>query len=575
MAQATRRPTVNFIPMAEIAVAVVLVFALLPSALRPPNENPPGTPQLSPDAPPDDDQQAIIAALNRGLSGTGGAGVGAGIPDLDDLVAPVRRPPRACPGGFGNPPRQVESVYAPPCAPAFVGNNGGATARGVTGDEIRIAVAINGKDRRVTPEPAPDENVSERALRAYMNYFNSRFQFYGRRLVFYQFKFSGEDAVGIYAGGQDDTAREFAANMDTVAPFGAIIIGAGPTVYDELSRRKIVHYGGTNYSNHWLEDRAPYSWSFYIDGQQLGDLGAEYFCKKLVGKPAVFAGDEQDTTKMQRFEKTTRKFGYLRIYTSHFPTHPKDESFQRKLKRMCGAEVVYGEYDRLSPDQGQRAIQTAIAEFKKKGVTTVFMSGDHVSVAAGTRYATAAIYFPEWVTLGQAFTDSNEYARRFDPQQWQHAFGITANEFARPFQETDYWKAFKEMDKGADPTGDFNKFSIAHFPSLMQLARGIQAAGPNLTAESFRTGQASVPKRPPDPFWSIAGGYGPGDPTCSEDVVDLWWDPRGDDPYQTSDASKLPGAYKFTRGGRRYREGTMDSDISSLFEEGATRAPIG
>src|SRR4051794_36874756 len=40
----------------------------------------------------------------------------------------------------GDPPRQIEDPQSPPCVNYWKGDNGGATAYGVTRDEIRIAV---------------------------------------------------------------------------------------------------------------------------------------------------------------------------------------------------------------------------------------------------------------------------------------------------------------------------------------------------------------------------------------------------------------------------------------------------
>src|SRR5438067_5052613 len=40
----------------------------------------------------------------------------------------------------GDPPRQIEDPQSPPCVNYWQGNNGGATAFGVTANEIRISV---------------------------------------------------------------------------------------------------------------------------------------------------------------------------------------------------------------------------------------------------------------------------------------------------------------------------------------------------------------------------------------------------------------------------------------------------
>src|SRR5439155_17384244 len=91
--------------------------------------------------------------------GTGaGAGGGVTATPAPVQVARVRR----C---VGDPPRQIEDPQSPPCVPYWQGDNGGATSKGVTADEIRIAV------------PKMTDTDAQFAA-----FFNSRFEFYGRKL---------------------------------------------------------------------------------------------------------------------------------------------------------------------------------------------------------------------------------------------------------------------------------------------------------------------------------------------------------------------------------------------------------
>src|SRR2546425_6421543 len=118
--RARTRRAENAVPVAFMGLGMPLIAVLLPPALRPPAPQTPQTAQLSPDAPPDNKTESLIASLNRASSGTAGAGAGAAS-DLnaagDDtlLAAP---PPNTvgCPHGYGNPPRQTESPYSAPCA---------------------------------------------------------------------------------------------------------------------------------------------------------------------------------------------------------------------------------------------------------------------------------------------------------------------------------------------------------------------------------------------------------------------------------------------------------------------------
>src|SRR5207249_1400399 len=72
---------------------------------------------------------------------------------------------------FGNPPRQIEDPQSPPCVPAWRGDNGGATTKGVTENEVRVVVPV-----------ASEPNVPADYVNALERFFNNRFEFYGRQL---------------------------------------------------------------------------------------------------------------------------------------------------------------------------------------------------------------------------------------------------------------------------------------------------------------------------------------------------------------------------------------------------------
>src|SRR5436305_1649811 len=59
----------RFLPLGYLVAAAACAVIILPSALRPPTQQPNQTAELSPDAPPDKNQTAIIGSLNRATSG--------------------------------------------------------------------------------------------------------------------------------------------------------------------------------------------------------------------------------------------------------------------------------------------------------------------------------------------------------------------------------------------------------------------------------------------------------------------------------------------------------------------------
>ena len=117
---------------------MMLLLAMLPSALNLPQTNPSQTLEYAP-VPPEDENvtppSGNFSSLGLGSSGglaAGGLGAGPG-GDAGGEVAggrAVKDPStKRC---VGNPPRQSEDPLSPPCVASFNGDNGGATYHGVT-----------------------------------------------------------------------------------------------------------------------------------------------------------------------------------------------------------------------------------------------------------------------------------------------------------------------------------------------------------------------------------------------------------------------------------------------------------
>ena len=276
--------------MGYFVAALGLVVVLLPSVLRPPQQPPTQTAELSPDAPADEDQQSIISALNRGQSGT----VGGELPgELDTSpahtlpIAPAKRQILGCPRGFGTPPRQWQSVYAPPCVPVFKGDNGGATWHNVTGDLVRVGVRhLVHTCTESGPIPFhqdPSESACGRTLRVLQSFFNTTYELYGRQIQFVSLPATADFNA---PSAQQQAAAEQADNEYKV--FAATTIGY--KFNEELNRRGLVTFGMPS-SRHRYVTNAPHQWSFMPDLTLDDEVGAELVCKALRGKPANHAGN--------------------------------------------------------------------------------------------------------------------------------------------------------------------------------------------------------------------------------------------------------------------------------------------
>ncbi|MCI0347640.1 MAG: hypothetical protein L0221_19740, partial [Chloroflexi bacterium] len=134
----------DYPPLLAIGAGLLIVLAVLPSSLNFPQSNPTETLEYAP-VPPDDSENPPPPAGNLGSLGLGTTSA------IADQAAAAPLPPvqsiakdasaKRC---VGNPPRQTEDPLAPPCVAFFQGDNFGATYQGVTRDEVRILLYVDG-----------------------------------------------------------------------------------------------------------------------------------------------------------------------------------------------------------------------------------------------------------------------------------------------------------------------------------------------------------------------------------------------------------------------------------------------
>ena len=542
------------VPVGYLLLALACFVVLLPSALRPPPDQANAAAEFSPDAPPDENQDSIVAALSRGTSGTAGTGQGVGDGNVTPEGVPAiieEQAPKACPRGFGDPPRQTESLYSAPCAKAFTGDNGGATYQGVTADEIRIALMFAdgqggmGAFGEVKSEPPPGENAQQRTWRVLAQYFNQNYQFYGRTLRFYGMDWPTGDA---------EQRAEAARADQEYGVFGSVTNNGTPC--DEFVRRRLTTFCGT-LPREYFTNRAPYAWAWFLDSTTSMEFTGEYLCKKLVGKPPQF-NERADPT----FDyDAPRKFGLLTLEDENY-RHA--DNARRALAEECGAKydevVVYG----LDADTAGYAA-TAVTRLRQAGVTTVVIVTDYLTGGAVVNQADSQGYSPEWFVPSFGGNDRNQLGQFMNPKQWRHAFGFSGFEVERNNDATDCYRAYHSIEPNSDPHYGACTWM---WGNAMQFVNGIQAAGPNLNPDTFAAGLHKLGKR----FyydtapWAVGGGFAPGDPTYIDDVTETWWDVAAVDPQN----GNRVGAWRYVRNGKRYRLGELPREDSLVFKDGVT-----
>ena len=220
----------------------------------------------------------------------------------------------------------------------------------------------------------------------------------------------------------------------------------------------------------------------------------------------------------------------------------------------------------LDLSTAQQDARNVIAKLKSAGVTSVILAGDPVFPTFLTKEATAQQYFPEWVVLGYAFTDTAVFGRQYDQQQWAHAFGVSMLP-ARTADDVDELGHLITWQTGHQP-------DAKTFRELVQAPlvffTGVHLAGPDLTPKSFAAGlfryppaATTTPTRLP-PSWGRHGIWKGVDLTGGDDATVIWWDPKATGPDEVGRDGK--GLYRYADSGKRYLPGQWPTAPIKLFD---------
>ncbi|HEY2429813.1 MAG TPA: hypothetical protein VGI06_12835, partial [Acidimicrobiales bacterium] len=416
--------------------------------------------------------------------------------------------------------------YAAPCM-TFSGNNGGATTKGVTGTEIHIAY-------RVTSDKSFQQTLAqlagaqlqdtqadiERTITALAQYFNTHYQFYGRKIVIDFYNGQGSLSNELLGQGQAQAEADAITVGQQMKTFGDISAESEPYA-DALSHQGVMGFGDPYMSQHWHQQHAPYIWSIAADGTKVASFAAEYVAKRLcpAGSPAVYAGGA--------LKNKPRKFATLAPDNSWY-----QESVQvaRGITQKAGCDP--GENIEYQLDLGTMSNQAdnIIAKLKADGVTTISCGCDPIIPVFLSGAAARQGYFPEFIITGTALTDQDIVGQLWNQQFAAHALGISPNEAPLPSSQTLGYAAYKTVRSDEPAFG----VDLIYYQMAM-MAIGIQMAGPNLTPLTFQQGMQSYPGRQgPAGLWSFV----PGNYTIGEDVREICWSPN-----TTSTYNQKQGAY--------------------------------
>jgi hypothetical protein len=462
----------------------------------------------------------------------------------------------------------VPSGYAPPCvAPWKGGDNGGATAPGVTADTITIALYQAQPDllqQAFFENTGSDESLAKErdTVQEYIDYFSAHYELYGRTIKLVTIKASGapDDSVAAKAD-----AIKVATDLHAFASFG----GPGQTTAyaEELAARGVLCVGDCVIAEpqSFLERHAPYVWPTTASPEQASEHWAAFVGKQLAGGKAAHAGDALRSKR--------RVFGVVH-YDDDAGTFAKSVKHFEELLAGYGVKVAATVPYSLDLTTAQQDARTIIAKLKSAGVTSVILAGDPVFPTFLTKEATAQNWFPEWVVLGYAFTDTAVFGRQYDQQQWAHAFGVSL----LPARTTD----------DIDELGNLITWQTGHPPAAKTFRELVQAplvfftgvhlAGPKLTATTFAAGLDRFPPAATTTptrlhlSWGKHGIWKGIDLTGGDDATVIWWDPAAKGPDEV--ARDGTGLYRYADDGARYLPGQWPKAPIKLFDAKTSTAVL-
>jgi hypothetical protein len=450
-----------------------------------------------------------------------------------------------------------------PCQNVYDGPNGGATFRGVTDKEILIvdrtfpdtanskAVAAVGKQAGFA-----DPEVTKAVRNEFIDYFNKTYELYGRKVKFQEYQSENGDSTD-----EAQSKGKEGACLDAdkiVKEFKAFAVSSGSQPFSDCAAERglLVFQASPYFPEKYFQAHHPYQWAIAMDCERIAHQTSEYMGKRLINKPAKWAGDA--TLKVK-----TRLFGtYVPDNDGYqFCVNTFKNDLKTKYNYSMGPQYNYQLDISRFPDQAAQAS----VQFAAAGVTTVLLACDFISATVLTGAASQQQWHPEWYTIGVGGVDLDNTARLYDQSQVNgHLYGMSqlgdAAQLIGPKSEPGavYKKATgKDMPEGTN--GDYH--GLVHIYNLLQ------AAGPLLSPDAIAQGVKTIPVRGAAPFAAGRWVFGdnplgePGsDHTEVQDSREVYWvsqncgqtctDTAADPYYNGSDGKN--GTFKVAYNGERF-----------------------
>jgi hypothetical protein len=417
----------------------------------------------------------------------------------------------------------VGGEYTPPCF-SFdeVVGNGGATARGVTPDEIVVSYRVPA-DKDIMQWFAQLGGVQIRAsndqlladAEAMVDYVNANFELYGRRIRLVSYGGRGQILPELQQAGQDAATNDSIHAANEVGAFADITAITQPYA-DALTRNQVVAIGAPYMSRQWFEERRPYAWSHVPDCTATAETGAAYYNARLAGRDATFAGGDAagEPRTMAVIAPNNREYQQC-VDTYVDLVEAEGNEVALRLDYTLDAALLQSEATSLA------------ARLRDAGVTSVSCACDPIMQMFLAQQTSSHGLHPEWIVAGVGFIDldlSGQIIQRNAPDQWTRAFGSSPSAAPQRPETSAAYAAYRSVRPDGEPSDELQRV----YDRLMILAIGIQMAGPELTPENFEAGLMAWPGGTGQSGrWDFSAGHY----TPITDLREMWWDPTRLSPF--------------------------------------------
>ena len=535
---------------AVVGGVLALVAAVSLSARQPP---PPSVAEYAPQAvaqiqqaPPelslDQGRGAVTTTTAAAPDAAGGESGASAVTTTTPTTEVIEKPRvRRC---VGDPPRQIEDPQSPPCVPYFdpKTSNGGATSQGVTIDQVNVVWTPDFFESDVFPNQLAD-------------FFNRRFEFYGRKIKLQMFN---ADTRGTPEAMQADAQK--ADDFDAFASLNYTARGGAEfSYYDALAEKGIIsvaHRVQAQATDAHFRQRSPYQWSVVPSVDAMLRNYGQFICGVLAGKPPQYADGPTGAAP-------ARVFGAI-VQEATDGSRPDLKPLEDEMGR-CGARLAATVNDRPTSD-ATRTGQSVIAAMTDADVTSVICLCDAKELREVIMPAASAqVYQPEWLLGSYLDNDLDNSLNQAPPEQARNAFGLLFRNKLLPKQDMPFYWALKEQEPTSDPQGGAYFAVSSRYSSLLLLASGIQMAGPHLTPETFAAGLLRTrwanPRAGAAPSFQAAVGFDNGRRTFIGDAAMFWHDPG----RQSTVDPQTTGAVCYVRRGLRYGLGQWPQGDQPFF----------